>query len=343
MRWNFSMQNRTILIQCDRALKLWLLSTLLMLIGPACWELWVVRPYSQQSKVQRTSTSLCESGMICASKPFVLLCPLVQSVFTPKRKAGWRLTCVACVPRKGDFSMLHTALDLTKLGPNTNKSVTNAPPLSTKQYFEQKEADLASEIGGSHRWSQKAKALAKISSPKDFIPELAFPDSGERASSDTKKANLLADFFAKQCTDRPARDSGSVNAALGAPYPLPDGAATFTFPPTTESVVLRKLLPLRPSKATADSFFCNRFLQKCSPFLARSITFLFNLSLSTSSFPSAWKHAKVIPLYKHRGSQSDPSNYRPISLLPAIGKVMDDILSSRLLDFMTSNKLISMH
>ena len=29
-----------------------------------------------------------ESGMICAPKPFVLLCPLVQSVVTPKRKAG---------------------------------------------------------------------------------------------------------------------------------------------------------------------------------------------------------------------------------------------------------------
>ena len=43
------------------------------------------------------------------------------------------------------------------------------------------------------------------------------------------------------------------------------------------------------------------------------------------------------------GSQSDPSNYRPISLLPAIGKVIDDIQSSRLLSFLTANKLISPH
>ena len=45
----------------------------------------------------------------------------------------------------------------------------------------------------------------------------------------------------------------------------------------------------------------------------------------------------------NRGSQSDPSNYRPISLLPAIGKVMDDTQSSRLLSFLTTNKLISPH
>ena len=82
-------------------------------------------------------------------------------------------------------------------------------------------------------------------------------------------------------TDRPAGDSGFANAAPGAPYPLPDGAATFTFPPISESLVLRKLLRLRPSKATANSLFCNRFLQKCAPFLATSITFL----SSTSPYP----------------------------------------------------------
>ena len=101
-------------------------------------------------------------------------------------------------------------------------------------------------------------------------------------------------FFAKQCTDRTG-DSGFVNAVPGTPYPLSDGSATFTFPPISESLVLRKLLRLRPIKATADSLFCNRFLQKCAPFLASSITFVFSLSLPTSSFPSAWKLCKGHP------------------------------------------------
>ena len=87
----------------------------------------------------------------------------------------------------------------------------------------------------------------------------------------------------------------------------------------------------------------NQFLKRWAPFLASSITYLFNLSLSTSSFPCAWNLAKVIPLYKNRGSQSDPSNYRPVSLLPAIGKVMDDIQSARLISFLTTNKIISPH
>ena len=117
----------------------------------------------------------------------------------------------------------------------------------------------------------------------------------------------------------------------------------FTSPPIPEKLVLRKLLRLRVHKSTGDSLLCNQFLKRCAPFLASSITYLFNFSLSTCSLPSAWKLAKVIPLYKNRGSQSDPSNYRPISLLPAIGKVMDDIQSSRRLSFLTTNKLISLH
>ena len=80
----------------------------------------------------------------------------------------------------------------------------------------------------------------------------------------------------------------------------------------------------------------HRFLQAQSPFFSATP---YQLVL----FPAPGNYAKVIPLYKHRGSQSDPSNYRPISLFPVIGKLMDDIQSSLLLHFITSNKLISMH
>ena len=113
--------------------------------------------------------------------------------------------------------------------------------------------------------------------------------------------------------------------------------------PILEELVLRKLLCLKVNKSTGDSVLCNQFLKRCAPFLASSITYLFNLSLSTCSFPRAWKLAKVISLYKNRSSQSDPSNYSPISLLPGIGKVIDDIKSARLLSFLTTNKLISPH
>ena len=216
---------------------------------------------------------------------------------------------------------------------------TNAVNQAKADYFEQKEDDLVAEIDGSYRWWQKAKWLAKITSPKDTVPDLTCTSSGRQASSSNDKAKLLAEFFAQQCTDH----GKSADVEQGAPYPLLESHPVFTFPPIPEELVLRKLLRLKVNKSTGDSLLCNQVPKRCAPFLASSKTYLFNLSLSTCSFPCAWKLAKVIPLYENRGSQSDPSNYRPISLLPAIGKVMDDIQSARLLSFLTTNKLISPH
>ena len=157
-----------------------------------------------------------------------------------------------------------------------------------------KQADLASEIDGSHRWWQKLKHLRRSSVWKTSSSRTRMPRQWRTSLIRHQESKSSRWFFAKQCTDCTG-DSGFVNAVPGTPYPLPDGAATFTFPPISESLVLRKLLRLRPIMATADSLFCNRFLQRCALFLASSITFLFSLSLSTSSFPNAWKLCKGHP------------------------------------------------
>ena len=65
----------------------------------------------------------------------------------------------------------------------------------------------------------------------------------------------------------------------------------------------------------------NRVLKETAVFIAASLSYLYNLSLNTCVFPDEWKVAIVTPVFKQRGKADDPTNYRPISLLPAIGKV----------------------
>ena len=67
---------------------------------------------------------------------------------------------------------------------------------------------------------------------------------------------------------------------------------------------------------------------------------LFNLSLRTCKFPSKWKQAKIIPLHKG-GSKDDVNNYRPISLLPLPGKLLEKIIHLRLMKYLEDNVVLS--
>lgn len=203
-------------------------------------------------------------------------------------------------------------------------------------YVRRTHAKLRDEADGSHRWWRLAKSLARITNPTVSIPDMS--DNGIALSSENDKADLLARFFARQCTDaNPQADT------CGAPFPLSPSHPRFEFPPITEQLTLRRLQRLPIHKATADKLITNRMLRECAPFICSSLTYLFNLSLSTSTFPLEWKHAVVTPLFKQRGSPNDATNYRPVSLLPAIGKLLDAMLSERLLSYLQRNGIISCH
>ena len=57
-------------------------------------------------------------------------------------------------------------------------------------------------------------------------------------------------------------------------------------------------------------------------------------------FPSAWKVAKVTLVFKGNGSRSDRNNYRPISVLPILSKLLEKHICDHLCDFLTSNGIL---
>ena len=62
-----------------------------------------------------------------------------------------------------------------------------------------------------------------------------------------------------------------------------------------------------------------------------------NLAIELNVFPNCWKEALVLPLHKG-GDPKLPTNYRPISLLPILGKVFEKILSSQMCDYFNFSK-----
>ena len=79
---------------------------------------------------------------------------------------------------------------------------------------------------------------------------------------------------------------------------------------------------LKLNKATGLDKVSVRLLKDSMDIITPSLTYLLNMSIESSVFPCTWENAKVCALSKS-GNRSDPSCYRPISILPTISKILE--------------------
>ena len=66
----------------------------------------------------------------------------------------------------------------------------------------------------------------------------------------------------------------------------------------------------------------NRIVKTCHKELAKPIKYVINKSINESNVPQAFKRARIIPLYK-KGAANECDNYRPVSLLSALSKILE--------------------
>ena len=100
-----------------------------------------------------------------------------------------------------------------------------------------------------------------------------------------------------------------------------------------------KLIKNYPSKSCRLDALPTELLKSCSGVLLKHITFAINLSLSSGQFPRQFKNAIITPLLKKPGLEPVLSNYRPISNLPFLSKLLERVAASQLLNYMHSNSL----
>ncbi|XP_054286102.1 uncharacterized protein LOC129002380 [Macrosteles quadrilineatus] len=80
-------------------------------------------------------------------------------------------------------------------------------------------------------------------------------------------------------------------------------------------------------------------IKMVSPYCIEAVTHLLNVSLATGVFPDNWKEAILIPLAKV-GAPSSLADLRPISVLPALSKVLETIVVSQLVEFLELETII---
>ena len=98
--------------------------------------------------------------------------------------------------------------------------------------------------------------------------------------------------------------------------------STLMLTPVTEREIVKIINKLPAKHSSGYDNISNVLLKKLNDVLSPIICKLCNMSLSTGTFPDVMKIAEVVPLYKSK-SPHEECNYRPISLLTTISKILE--------------------
>ena len=105
----------------------------------------------------------------------------------------------------------------------------------------------------------------------------------------------------------------------------------------TPELVELKLKRLKPSSSPGPDAIHPRVLVETAHAIATPMSQLFCESIASGELPSDWKLGEIVPLFK-KGSKQSPSNYRPVSLTAVPCKVLESIISDRIMDHSESTR-----
>ena len=105
--------------------------------------------------------------------------------------------------------------------------------------------------------------------------------------------------------------------------------------PTDPQEIKKILVSLKPKQSCGHDGISTSFLKSIKDNICEPLSILINKSMETGYVPNIFKTAKVIPIYKAKDAQ-ELTNYRPVSLLPSISKILEKVIHKRLYTFLNS-------
>ena len=182
---------------------------------------------------------------------------------------------------------------------NVTKSITKAQ----KSYFDNVQSKLSNN--SKKFW----KEMRRITGDK----------KNENPISSSIDCNSLNKYFAKIGTDV----ADTIPESLTWQWKNPESLHRFEFCKIKSDDVQKCLMNLDDESNLDALGFDSKLLRIGAMILAPSLTTLYNKSIVDKCIPTDWKFARVTPVYKGKGSKSDKSNYRPISVLCHIACIME--------------------
>lgn len=137
----------------------------------------------------------------------------------------------------------------------------------------------------------------------------------------------------------PVDNDQTVNPQNFRPKIIKNEQSFYLYPVTREEIlaIIRKI---SNKNSIGIDEIPSSLIKKCSKHLADPLCYLANTSLSTGEFPNNLKRAIIKPIHK-KGSTEKVENYRPISLLSPISKILEKIIFNRLMSFLRRFNIIA--
>ena len=149
--------------------------------------------------------------------------------------------------------------------------------------------------------------------------------------------NLINNFFAeigpKLAQKLPARPNG-INTFGEA------NRETFELRPFNLEELVKFITEISIYKSSGISDMSTRFFKDAMLYIPHVFLHLYNMVIGTGIFPDSWKIATVIPIPKCN-NPNEPSELRPVSLLPLVGRILEKLIHSQLSLFLENTRFLS--
>ena len=113
------------------------------------------------------------------------------------------------------------------------------------------------------------------------------------------------------------------------------------FMPTCNERLIFEVMKACSNSDSSPDGISYKLLKAISQYIIRPLNIIFQQSIFNGIFPSVWKRAVVLPLYKGKGDRAIAASYRPISLCSCIGKLLEKIMQTQLVDYLNVNNILS--
>ena len=170
------------------------------------------------------------------------------------------------------------------------------------------------------------KHLTNSSYPNHFIVEES------KVDNKTEIANVFNNFFTTTGPDLANNIIIPTKTSVYYDYLISRNKKSMFLSPIDECEVISVVNGCKSKTSTDCDDIDFRLIKSVITSIVKPITHIFNLSFQTGTFPEKMKIAKVIPFFKS-GSKHYFNNYRPISLLPHLSKILEKLYSNRLNTF----------